>query len=631
MALPFGGGALLGGVTRKIGQAFGLKPKPGPEPIADWNTKVQAMHKMAQKGTLNPQSPLVSPQMKGQPTNIPIKAPPVNPAVSSVRPSMATKPPAVPPPVTPAAPPPNAPYGGTPDANDPATQGTKAMLDQRAAAAVPPPPVPPPETPPPPAAAAPDFNAQLKAAQEAYLKTFEPSEDVTSTQSQLDAIAARQAMLQANEQAGEANVMDQPIAQTFVTGQQAALQRQLSALMGQEAAKAVPLSAKLAGYQAQREAAQKRAEAQLKFATPEKTDYETVSEGQSIIDPRTGKVVFQGTPKESADKHSPIYTEWQDAKGAGYTGTFNEYQTEDANRKRIAAGGSQDINRLLTPAELQLYGAPAGTTFGDVMGQVPEKPLSGEAAKVYSIATTIKPEIEQIKALLKGAGRLRITQILSGLDPSASRLIDQVADKVGRLRSGGAINQDEAKRFKEQILRAGDILTGDTTSAISALDALAAEADSVASNVRSTGNQPKEPGQGDDLDQMLDSLGFNKLGSDSENALRTLTIGKRDVRVATPIALRLARAAKDFKAATGRDLQINQDFRTHEEQARLYKELSKKGARVAPPGHSFHEKGLAIDVTNWKEAQPYLRKYGLVNDLPDDRGHFSYGETRKTS
>lgn len=141
-----------------------------------------------------------------------------------------------------------------------------------------------------------------------------------------------------------------------------------------------------------------------------------------------------------------------------------------------------------------------------------------------------------------------------------------------------------------------------------------------------------EGGQGDELDKVLDSLGFNPVGGVTNTAqLKELTIGKRTVRVAPSIALRLAKAANDFKQATGQDLQINQDFRSHEEQNRLYKELSAKGARVAPPGQSFHEKGMAIDVTNWHVAEPYLRRYGLVNDLADDKGHFSYLETNRRS
>ena len=108
-----------------------------------------------------------------------------------------------------------------------------------------------------------------------------------------------------------------------------------------------------------------------------------------------------------------------------------------------------------------------------------------------------------------------------------------------------------------------------------------------------------------------------------------MSLGGRSATVSSALADRLAAADRDFFQATGQHLQVNQSYRTHDQQAKLYQELSKKGARVAPPGKSFHEHGLAIDVTNWKEAEKYLRKYGLYNDLSDDRSHFSYGETRK--
>mgnify|MGYP001560576588 CR=1 FL=1 len=49
--------------------------------------------------------------------------------------------------------------------------------------------------------------------------------------------------------------------------------------------------------------------------------------------------------KPEEQKHSPAYVEWQDVVSGGYKGSFNEYQTLDANRKRsisntyINAGG----------------------------------------------------------------------------------------------------------------------------------------------------------------------------------------------------------------------------------------------------------------------------------------------------
>ena len=143
-----------------------------------------------------------------------------------------------------------------------------------------------------------------------------------------------------------------------------------------------------------------------------------------------------------------------------------------------------------------------------------------------------------------------------------------------------------------------------------------------------------------EIDEVVKSKGFeatyNLLKSSPKASapvtggdIKTVSVGNTTAKVSSQISDKLASADADFYAATGKHLQINQSYRTTEQQAKLYAELKPKGARVAPPGKSFHEKGLAIDVTNWKEAEKYLRKYGLVNDLADDKGHFSYGETNK--
>lgn len=115
-------------------------------------------------------------------------------------------------------------------------------------------------------------------------------------------------------------------------------------------------------------------------------------------------------------------------------------------------------------------------------------------------------------------------------------------------------------------------------------------------------------------------------GIDPSKDLASATIGNRTVKAQPYLLSALRRADADMFSQTGQHIAINQDYRDSATQAKLYEELSKKGARVAPPGKSFHEKGLAVDVTNWKEAAPYLAKYGVVNGLKDDMGHFSIGE-----
>ena len=123
---------------------------------------------------------------------------------------------------------------------------------------------------------------------------------------------------------------------------------------------------------------------------------------------------------------------------------------------------------------------------------------------------------------------------------------------------------------------------------------------------------------------------FNNVGGDTQTEptgdVTNVNIGGRNISVDSSIADKVSKAEQDFFNATGQHIKINESFRTAERQQELYDKLSKTGAQVAPPGYSFHEKGLAIDVANWEEAEPYLRAMGFKNDLANDKGHFSIGE-----
>ena len=116
-----------------------------------------------------------------------------------------------------------------------------------------------------------------------------------------------------------------------------------------------------------------------------------------------------------------------------------------------------------------------------------EKPLSGDAAKVESIATTVIPEVEMLKSEFEKDYKKALTGIVTGTDRRLVKLVDNIADKVGRLRSGGAINKDEEARFKRQIASAMDIPFGESGDALSALDGIITEANKVSSNIRPKG------------------------------------------------------------------------------------------------------------------------------------------------
>ena len=116
----------------------------------------------------------------------------------------------------------------------------------------------------------------------------------------------------------------------------------------------------------------------------------------------------------------------------------------------------------------------------------------------------------------------------------------------------------------------------------------------------------------------------------------TATIGDREVTAQPVFMTALQQADAAMFAATGQHIQINQDYRTAAEQQAIRDQFGytsndqPSGAgglpMAAPVGTSFHEMGLAVDVSNWEEAQPYLEQFGIVNGLEGDMGHFSMGE-----
>lgn len=76
----------------------------------------------------------------------------------------------------------------------------------------------------------------------------------------------------------------------------------------------------------------------------------------------------------------------------------------------------------------------------------------------------------------------------------------------------------------------------------------------------------------------------------------------------------------------GVSLQINSSFRTRAEQTELWNRYGRNPARVAPPGSSMHEKGLAIDFANTAGAWSWLKRnaarFGLYN-YPAEPWHYS--------
>jgi hypothetical protein len=95
-------------------------------------------------------------------------------------------------------------------------------------------------------------------------------------------------------------------------------------------------------------------------------------------------------------------------------------------------------------------------------------------------------------------------------------------------------------------------------------------------------------------------------------------------------------AAEEYHAATGNRMQVNSAKRDSADQHRLWEETvaagrpgqGPSGMAVARPGHSPHEKGLAVDIQNYMDSQAVaaLNRQGLSQKVPGDPVHFSFAD-----
>ena len=94
-------------------------------------------------------------------------------------------------------------------------------------------------------------------------------------------------------------------------------------------------------------------------------------------------------------------------------------------------------------------------------------------------------------------------------------------------------------------------------------------------------------------------------------------------------------AGAEYNKVTGKNLIINSAKRDPEDQKRLYDEtvaagrpgIGPSGMAVGKPGHSLHERGMAVDIQQGKGDQvaiELLNKQNLYQKVPKDPVHFQF-------
>jgi hypothetical protein len=337
-----------------------------------------------------------------------------------------------------------------------------------------------------------------------YQSRFGPSQEERQLAQQEQNLAKKIAALTADKNIATGNIEDSPISASAREGRAQKLDRDSQRSLG-------PLMDSLALIQQARQNASAMRDKNLQAQTayqesltgdaqgftlgenqtryqlnPETGEYEQVGVGTSVAE---DKVL---SPTEAKALGVPYGTTQSQAYGRSVTG-----ETEDrvltpseaaslgvpyGTRQSEAYGMSPDTEKMLTPAEAAALGVPYGTTQSGAYGQNPVK-MSGDAAKVSAIAQTMIPEINALKARFTADYKGALRGYLMGTDRELVKLVDQVADKVGRLRSGGAVNRDEEDRFKRQIASFMDLPFGNSQQAISALDGLINEAQQVGTSI----------------------------------------------------------------------------------------------------------------------------------------------------
>lgn len=179
---------------------------------------------------------------------------------------------------------------------------------------------------------------------------------------------------------------------------------------------------------------------------------------------------------------------------------FDEWLTSDTNRKapRTTINNNMSPDKILSVEDAEKLGVPFGTTVSQATAKNinprDTKPLSGEASKVYSVASTLVDDIESLKTAFRKDYTGAQAGILTGTNVSLADLASNIDDKIGRLRSGGAINKEEEARFRAQVASLRKMAFGSPEEGIQSLDRFASEARSVANGIK-PGSKTDNTGQ----------------------------------------------------------------------------------------------------------------------------------------
>lgn len=306
------------------------------------------------------------------------------------------------------------------------------------------------------------------------LGTYKPSDYEAQLQQ-------KTANLLSSEEMGLAKMGEQAIPLDLVRGQQEALQKRVSTQL-------TPLQRQLEIEQGKRISEREKATQEREFSAPIEID------GQLVQKQGDGsyKSIY-GTPKP--DYGTGAIGEYNFAKSQGYTGSFTDYQNEDANRKKSIAAAGVGSYGTGTPGQLSplAQAVQNGTIAIDKIPMAQRAQIAAELATSgipSSLEQTKKANLEVVQSLIDNPHKNLISGYFQGklgfgsLDPRAQLALNEFDQLKGilslanreQLKGTGAISDFEFKvlsqaatalgrnlndeQFNEQLQKIADVFSG---------------------------------------------------------------------------------------------------------------------------------------------------------------------------
>lgn len=204
-------------------------------------------------------------------------------------------------------------------------------------------------------------------------------------------------------------------------------------------------------------------------------------------DAQLESLYFGAYPDKLGEKFKPAATQlFVDENGNPVSVLKSNGLTSEGKQVKVRTPPApKSLETIEAEAKARAQGATEGAG---------SKPLSGDAAKLSGYVSTLETQGQILKGLIQSHGIRWVTKEYKLGNPAVVNVIEDAADAKGRLRSGGAVNDQEAKRFKQPFTGIGNVLYGDNEAALAAIDQVLTEASQVKSGMgKGAGQQNNDP------------------------------------------------------------------------------------------------------------------------------------------